>query len=333
MWWRLLTSSLGHTFDDRLLLRNTGDRGESYHRQDACGDEAWQKYRQTLIDMSLVNDAINLMHDGRFYHTIFTEQSHPVTFNFSYPFPITMAMQTASSASYTDDQIRNIIQGPGDVEWRYEMRRECQEIIPGLLLGPFVASKSLETLQKHNITHIVCIRDAKEAFSVRPRFPEHFTYLTLDVEDNEEQNLIRLFPGAKQFIDQAIHQGGQVLVHCNGGISLSPTFVVMFVMQHYQLSWEDALHLVQNRRYCISPNGGFLTQLKEYEAIYRANVAVSSFPRQIPTVARRKREDDDEDEAELDRFDDRKRILIDPTNQPPPLPTSILYDPDAMEIS
>jgi len=36
----------------------------------------------------------------------------------------------------------------------------------------------------------------------------------------------------------------------------------MFVMQHYQLSWEDALHLVQNRRYCISPNGGFLTQIK-----------------------------------------------------------------------
>ena len=33
-------------------------------------------------------------------------------------------------------------------------------------------------------------------------------------------------------------------------------------MQHYQLSWEEALHMVQNRRYCISPNGGFLTQIK-----------------------------------------------------------------------
>lgn len=40
----------------------------------------------------------------------------------------------------------------------------------------------------------VCIRDAKEAFSVRPRFPETIGYMTLDVEDNEEQNLIRLFP-------------------------------------------------------------------------------------------------------------------------------------------
>ncbi|KAG2033688.1 hypothetical protein BDR03DRAFT_966946 [Suillus americanus] len=33
-------------------------------------------------------------------------------------------------------------------------------------------------------------------------------------------------------------------------------------MRRCQLSWEDALHLVQNRRYCISPNGGFLTQIK-----------------------------------------------------------------------
>jgi serine/threonine/tyrosine-interacting protein len=99
-----------------------------------------------------------------------------------------------------------------------------------------------------------------------------------------------------------------------GGISLSPAFVVMFVMQHYQLSWEDALHMVQNRRYCISPNGGFLTQIKvsellmrlvdaktiwikEYEAIYKANRAVASYPNLQRIVPRRKRADDDEDDG------------------------------------
>ncbi|KAL0960832.1 hypothetical protein HGRIS_005850 [Hohenbuehelia grisea] len=165
----------------------------------------------------------------------------------------------------------------------------------------------------------VCIRDAKEAFSVRPRFLDHFQYLTLDVEDNEEQNLIRLFPAAKQFIDNAIAQGGRVLVHCNGGISLSPAFVVMFVMQHHQLSWEDALHMVQNRRYCISPNGGFLTQIKEYEAIYKANIAVSTFnyPNEQRPAARRKRNDEDDDES---REDERKRPLMQSDE-----------DPDAMQ--
>jgi len=102
-----------------------------------------------------------------------------------------------------------------------------------------------------------------------------------------------------------------------GGISLSPAFVVMFAMQHYNLSWEDALHMVQNRRYCISPNGGFLTQIKvrslrtfgkrcsthalmcwlqEYESIYKAKNAVASYPMTQRQVSRRKREEDDDDD-------------------------------------
>ncbi|KAF8837917.1 phosphatases II [Paxillus ammoniavirescens] len=216
-----------------------------------------------------------------------------------------------TARSLSDEILRNLVQGPGDVEWRYEMRRECQEILPGLLLGPFQASKSFETLKSLGVTDIVCIRDRKEAFSVRPRFPDHFQYLVLDVEDNEEQNVIRLFPEADQFIQQALNQGGKVLVHCNGGISLSPAFVVMFVMRHCQLSWEDALHLVQNRRYCISPNGGFLTQIKEYESIYKAKAAVANFPvaPMQRVVSRRKR--DDEDDSRTHRLDDRKRAFVD----------------------
>lgn len=182
------------------------------------------------------------------------------------------------------------------------MRRDCQEIIPGLLLGPFQTSKSLPRLQELGITHIVCIRDVKEAFSVRPRFEGQFEYLVLDVEDNEEQNLIRLFPKAKAFIDNAISNGGRVLVHCNGGISLSPSFVIMYVMERFQLVWDEALQMVQNRRYCISPNNGFITQIKEYESIYRAQKAMQSAPVPVgtesakPAHARRKRDDDDDEE-------------------------------------
>ena len=60
-----------------------------------------------------------------------------------------------------------------------------------------------------------------------------------------------------------------------GGISLSPAFVVMYVMQYYGLSWEDALHMVQNRRYCISPNGGFMTQIKVDFLEFLRNILLS----------------------------------------------------------
>ena len=98
-----------------------------------------------------------------------------------------------------------------------------------------------------------------------------------------------------------------------GGISISPAFVVMFVMEHFRLSCDDALHMVQNRRYCISPNGGFLSQIKvrihkcvgglgisipipqEYEAIYRAAMVVGAQPA-AQRQNRRKREEDSDDE-------------------------------------
>jgi serine/threonine/tyrosine-interacting protein len=72
----------------------------------------------------------------------------------------------------SEEEMRNVVQGPVDVEWRqanklppviastdtvqfrYEMRRECQEILPGLLLGPFIASKSLETLSSLKVSHM-----------------------------------------------------------------------------------------------------------------------------------------------------------------------------------
>jgi serine/threonine/tyrosine-interacting protein len=76
------------------------------------------------------------------------------------------------AATNTQD-LRELIQGPGDVEWRYvaplcfqtrewqvtvkrryDMRHQCQEILPGLLLGPFQVSKNLATLKELRISHM-----------------------------------------------------------------------------------------------------------------------------------------------------------------------------------
>ncbi|KAG6887722.1 hypothetical protein C0995_013316 [Termitomyces sp. Mi166 len=239
-----------------------------------------------------------------------------------------------------DDQaqdIQAVIQGPSDVEWkrypctltvanrRYEMRREAQEILPGLFLGPFMASKSMETLAKLGITHIICVRDLKESFSVKPRFEKDFVYLTLDVEDNEEQNLIRVFPQYDPFSYTFMPTKPNLVTGRNNLLIMHSVLVAAFLytVTYYKITWEESLHLVQNRRYCISPNGGFLTQIKEYEAIYKANQALASFPAAVRGVARRKREDN-EDEDEDEREDKRAWLF----NEPEPV-----YDPNAMETS
>ncbi|MGH0177847.1 UNVERIFIED_CONTAM: hypothetical protein FKN15_076405 [Acipenser sinensis] len=82
------------------------------------------------------------------------------------------------------------------LDWAYPMRREMQEILPGLFLGPYSAAmkSKLPVLEKLGITHIVCVRQDIEANFIKPNFPQKFRYLVFDIADNPVENIIRYFP-------------------------------------------------------------------------------------------------------------------------------------------
>ncbi|XP_063738708.1 serine/threonine/tyrosine-interacting protein isoform X3 [Eleginops maclovinus] len=180
------------------------------------------------------------------------------------------------------------------LDWAYPMRREMQEIVPGLFLGPYSAAmkSKLPILERQGITHVVCVRQDIEANFIKPNFPHTFRYLVLDIADNPVENIIRCFPSVsyktKEFIDGCLATGGKVLVHGNAGISR-----------------RDAFSHVQERRFCINPNVGFVHQLQEYEAIYLAKLTIKmmspmqlgrSFSLQAGMTGSRKRSlEEDED--------------------------------------
>ncbi|XP_038065867.1 serine/threonine/tyrosine-interacting protein-like [Patiria miniata] len=163
-------------------------------------------------------------------------------------------------------------------DWVYSARREMQEIVPGLFLGPYAAAtkSQLPVLMDHGITHIVCIRQDIEAQFIKPNFPEHFEYLVLNVADNATENIISHFSKVKDFIDKSNLFGGKVLVHGNAGMSRSAALVIAYVMETFGLAFKDAVHYVQQRRFCISPNEGFMRQLEEYEPIFTARLQMMS---------------------------------------------------------
>lgn len=162
-----------------------------------------------------------------------------------------------------------------DIDWSYYMRREMQEIVPGLYLGPYAAAmkNKYETLKEQGITHIVCIRQDVEARFIRPNFPEHFEYLLLNIADKATENIIQHFIKVKEFLDNCFRQGGRALVHGNAGISRSAAMVIAFIMERYGLSYRQASSHVQLKRFCINPNEGFVRQLIEFEPIYRARMS------------------------------------------------------------
>lgn len=51
-----------------------------------------------------------------------------------------------------------------------------QLIIPGLWVGPYSCSRELELLLANKITHILIIRDPKEAYIIQPKFRDNFQY-------------------------------------------------------------------------------------------------------------------------------------------------------------
>uniref|UniRef100_A0A671SSS0 Serine/threonine/tyrosine-interacting protein A-like n=1 Tax=Sinocyclocheilus anshuiensis TaxID=1608454 RepID=A0A671SSS0_9TELE len=163
------------------------------------------------------------------------------------------------------------------------MRREMQEILPGLFLGPYSAAmkSKLSVLEKQGITHIVCVRQDIEANFIKPNFPHKFRYLVLDIADNPVENIIRYFPMTKEFIDGCLETGGNesfsILISTfNTKLSIFSVLilVIAYLMETFGVKYRDAFSHVQERRFCINPNVGFVHQLQEYEAIYLAKLTI-----------------------------------------------------------
>ena len=73
--------------------------------------------------------------------------------------------------------------------------------------------------------------------------------------------LFNFFP----FLDLAKSDNASVLIHCQGGVSRSPTVTIAYLMHINKLSLTEAYEFVKNRRPCIAPNFNFMGQLLEME--------------------------------------------------------------------
>lgn len=159
-------------------------------------------------------------------------------------------------------------------DWSYDMRRSMQEVVPGLFIGPYSSAmgSKLDNLLTHGITHIVCVRCTMEAKIVRPKFPDRFRYLVLDIADCPTENIIRHFGSVRDFINESLDSGGKTLIHGNAGISRSAALGIAYIMEKYGITYKKAFNILQSKRFCVNPNEGFVQQLRAYESIYVANL-------------------------------------------------------------
>ncbi|KAK8741225.1 hypothetical protein OTU49_002565 [Cherax quadricarinatus] len=144
---------------------------------------------------------------------------------------------------------------------------QASEVLPFLYIGNARDAQDLRILQALGISRVLNVT------SHVPGYHENsgICYKTLPAMDSGHQNLSQYFHEAIHFIDDARQAGARVLVHCQAGVSRSPTIVIAYLMKHTRMTMVDSYKYVKSRRLIISPNLNFMGQLVEWEAALQAD--------------------------------------------------------------
>lgn len=164
-------------------------------------------------------------------------------------------------SSYDPDNEENNYHLPDHLQRRLQLkhwRQVCSEVIAGaLFISSYQVAGDEDALNACGITHIV-----NTAADVCDNcFPDKFQYLTYYLKDANSEDITVLLYRTLEWMHEAMHNGGRVLVHCREGVSRSATIVIAYLMWRYSLSFEAAHERIRQNRPICNPNTGFTCQL------------------------------------------------------------------------
>lgn len=134
------------------------------------------------------------------------------------------------------------------------------KIQDGLFIGSQDAARNLEGLRLNSITHILNV-----ATGIANAYEEEFVYKTIRLLDIDTEDISVHVNDIVSFIEGAVNSGGNVLVHCNAGISRSTSACIVFLIARHKMTYNLALQKIKAARACVRPNPGFERQLRELE--------------------------------------------------------------------
>ncbi|XP_076288454.1 dual specificity protein phosphatase 19 [Lasioglossum baleicum] len=145
---------------------------------------------------------------------------------------------------------------------------QVAQIIPGLFLSSQDPIVNIDILQTHNIHSVLSVGiDAPIKF-------DGIKYYYCDLLDLPETDVTASIGKCRKIIDE--NRNENILVHCNAGVSRSPTIVISYLMVSEGLFFDDAYCKVKKVRDRIKPNEGFIKQLRTLqmardESAYKGN--------------------------------------------------------------
>jgi len=155
---------------------------------------------------------------------------------------------------------------PPDVDRESMDTHPLTKVLPFLYLGNSKDADDRDSMTAIGVTRVLNVTTSQQSPSpTMDHRASGVVYKRLSVLDNGHANLKQYFEEAFEFIEGARKSGGSVLIHCQAGISRSPTIAIAYVMRHRNTSMVDAYKMVKAARPIISPNLNFMGQLLELE--------------------------------------------------------------------
>ncbi|XP_026478901.1 dual specificity protein phosphatase MPK-4-like isoform X2 [Ctenocephalides felis] len=131
-----------------------------------------------------------------------------------------------------------------------------------LYLGNVTAACDIPTLTELNIKYILTI----DSVPLPRHITENENFITkyIQITDIPKEDILSVFECTNMFISEALDNNLTILVHCYYGMSRSAAIIIAYFMNKYNLQYEEAYQRVKSKRNLVSPNPGFITQLKLY---------------------------------------------------------------------
>ena len=133
------------------------------------------------------------------------------------------------------------------------------KIFNWLYLGSFNNARNIIDLKELKINYILnCAIECKN-----DNIPSDINYYHALIYDSPFFQLN--FEKTNNFINKAKISGGNILIHCQLGISRSTSCLIAYMIKYLGYTTLTALQFIKNKRPQVMPNFGFIQQLKNYE--------------------------------------------------------------------
>merc|ERR1712137_87716 len=224
-------NSAGGTFLDTLVLAISSDFHFLFYNQDGSGMEILN----TLKDVSI-------SYHGETFH--FKEENmHWVKGGYS-------AMHRSATLGRYCADTKTLLGYEEEIE-----EPEYSEVLPFLFVGGAVCSEAqYQELKAKGVKKIVNVSNVE-------RSPKGFECTFIYADDDQVEQLSRVFEQVADLIDSAEQAGEAVYVHCQRGLSRSPSLVMAYLMLKKGYDLRGAYEYVKEKRANIGPRSNFIAQL------------------------------------------------------------------------